>query len=35
MNTIKKGRLSTFDKTFQKPKKYDFCIKIKIQNYGQ
>ncbi len=29
MNTIKKGRLSTFDKTFQKPKKYDFCIKDK------
>jgi len=29
MNTIKKGRLSTFDKTFEKPRKYDFCIKEK------
>ena len=29
MNTIKKGRLSTFDKIFQKPKKYNFCIKEK------
>ena len=26
MNTIKKGRLSTFDKTFQKPRKYNFKI---------
>jgi len=26
MNTIKKGRLPTFDKTFQKPKKYNFKI---------
>ena len=26
MNTIKKGRLSTFDKTFQIPKKFDFKI---------
>ena len=29
MDTIKKGRLSTFDSTFQKPKKYDFRIKKK------
>ena len=29
MNTIKRGRLSTFDKTFQKPKKFDFQIQYK------
>ena len=29
MDTIKKGKFSTFDKTFQKPKKYDFKIKEK------
>ena len=41
MNTIKKGRLPTFDKSFEKPKKFDYLIKekrefnlhsIKIQN---
>lgn len=41
MNTIKKGRLSTFDKVFEKPKKFDYVISekndfhlhsIKIQN---
>ena len=26
MNTVKKGRLSTFNKSFQKPKKYDMKI---------
>ena len=31
MNTIKLGRLSTFNKTFQKPKKFDF--KIKTYNF--
>ena len=29
MDTIKQGRLSTFDKTFQKPKKFDFQIQYK------
>jgi tRNA uridine 5-carbamoylmethylation protein Kti12 len=29
MDTIKKGRLPTFDKTFQKPKRYDIRIKKK------
>ena len=29
MDTIKQGRLSTFDKTFQKPKKFDFKINSK------
>jgi adenylylsulfate kinase len=29
MNTIKRGRLSTFNKTFQKPKKFDFKINKK------
>ena len=29
MNTIKKGRLPTFDKSFQNPKKFDFEIKNK------
>ena len=29
MNTIKRGRLSTFNKTFQKPKKFDFKINNK------
>jgi len=29
MNTIKRGRLSTFNKTFQKPKKFDFKISKK------
>ncbi|MBD1163713.1 adenylyl-sulfate kinase [Pelagibacterales bacterium SAG-MED11] len=29
MDTIKKGRLSTFDKTFQNPKKFDLKIKTK------
>tara|TARA_Y100000389_G_scaffold20900_2_gene17955 strand:+ start:908 stop:1333 length:426 start_codon:yes stop_codon:yes gene_type:complete len=29
MDTIKKGRLSTFDKTFQIPKKFDLKIKTK------
>ena len=29
MNTIKKGRLSTFDKSFQNPKKFDFEINNK------
>ena len=29
MDTIKWGRLSTFDKTFQKPKKFDFKINSK------
>ena len=29
MDTIKKGKFSTFDKTFQKPKKYDFKIREK------
>ena len=29
MDTIKRGRLSTFDKTFQKPKKFDFKINSK------
>ena len=29
MNTVKKGRFSTFNKTFQKPKKFDFKINSK------
>ena len=29
MNTIKRGRLSTFNKTFEKPKKFDFKINKK------
>ena len=29
MNTIKKGRLPTFDKSFQNPKKFDFEINNK------
>ena len=29
MDTIKRGRLPTFDKTFQKPKKFDFEINNK------
>ena len=29
MNTIKKGRVSTFDKVFQKPKRFDLKIDIK------
>ena len=29
MDTIKKGRLPTFDKSFQKPKKFDLRIKEK------
>ncbi len=29
MNTVKKGRLSTFNKSFQKPKKYDMKISKK------
>ena len=29
MDTIKQGRLSTFDKTFQKPKKFDLKINSK------
>ena len=29
MDTIKRGRLSTFDKTFQRPKKFDFKINSK------
>jgi hypothetical protein len=29
MDTIKKGRLSTFNKTFQKPRKFDFKITSK------
>tara|TARA_B100000315_G_C14431663_1_gene520418 strand:- start:88 stop:504 length:417 start_codon:yes stop_codon:yes gene_type:complete len=29
MNTVKKGRLSTFDKSFQNPKKFDFEINNK------
>ena len=29
MDTIKKGRLSTFDKTFEKPKKFDYVVKEK------
>tara|TARA_Y100000294_G_scaffold65105_1_gene61566 strand:- start:393 stop:830 length:438 start_codon:yes stop_codon:yes gene_type:complete len=29
MDTIKRGRLPTFDKTFQKPKKFDFKINNK------
>jgi len=29
MNTIKRGRIPTFDKTFQKPKKCDFKINKK------
>tara|TARA_B100000700_G_C14402332_1_gene559785 strand:+ start:105 stop:527 length:423 start_codon:yes stop_codon:yes gene_type:complete len=29
MNTIKKGRVSTFDKVFQKPKRFDLKINIK------
>ena len=33
MNTIKKGRLPTFDKTFQKPKKFDLCIKEKNSKF--
>lgn len=32
MNTVKKGRLSTFNKSFQKPKKYDFMIIRKNAN---
>ena len=32
MDTIKKGRLSSFDKSFQKPKDYNFRIKSKT-NY--
>ena len=31
MDTIKKGRFSTFDKTFEKPKKYDLVIKKRIK----
>ncbi len=30
MDTIKKGRFSTFDKTFESPKKYDLVIKKRI-----
>jgi len=33
MNTIKKGRLSTFDKIFQKPKKVDYEVKFKNVNF--
>ena len=29
MDTVKKGRLPTFDKTFQNPKKFDLKIKTK------
>ena len=29
MNTVKKGRLSTFDKVFQKPKRFDLKINVK------
>ena len=29
MDTVKKGRLSTFNKTFQKPKKFDLKITSK------
>ena len=29
MDTVKKGRLSTFNKSFQKPKKFDFKVKSK------
>ena len=29
MDTVKKGRLSTFNKSFQKPKKFDFKISKK------
>ena len=32
MDTVKKGRLATFNKTFQKPKRYDFKIKSKNAN---
>tara|TARA_B100001175_G_C18966203_1_gene383014 strand:- start:51 stop:452 length:402 start_codon:yes stop_codon:yes gene_type:complete len=32
MDTIKKGRLSTFDDNFEKPKKYNFRIKTKDFN---
>tara|TARA_B100001057_G_scaffold501057_1_gene620111 strand:- start:3846 stop:4259 length:414 start_codon:yes stop_codon:yes gene_type:complete len=32
MDTLKKGRLSSFDKSFQKPKVYNFRIKSK-KNY--
>tara|TARA_Y200000002_G_C22540561_1_gene603774 strand:- start:313 stop:714 length:402 start_codon:yes stop_codon:yes gene_type:complete len=32
MDTISKGRYSTFDKTFEKPKKYDLRIKKKRYN---
>ena len=36
MDTIKKGRISTFDLKFQKPKKYDFRIKKKnAQKYSK
>ena len=33
MNTIKKGRLPTFDKIFQKPKKVDYEVKFKNVNF--
>ena len=29
MNTIKKGRLPTFDRSFEKPKTFDYLIKEK------
>ena len=32
MDTVKKGRLPTFDKTFQRPKRYDLRIKSKNAN---
>ena len=36
MNTIKKGRLSTFDKSFQRPKKFDFeIVKKNAKRYSR
>ena len=32
MDTIKKGRYPTFDKSFEKPKKYDLRITKKTYN---
>tara|TARA_B100001029_G_C14921025_1_gene372013 strand:+ start:322 stop:726 length:405 start_codon:yes stop_codon:yes gene_type:complete len=33
MDTINKGRLSTFDKKFEKPKKYDYRIKKRLAKF--
>ncbi len=36
MNTVEKGRFPTFDKTFQKPTKYDFkVVKKNAKRYAR